>query len=226
MKKIPSILCAVFALMGLLALEPGCSVELYNADAAGIVWTLIMLAAVIALFVKRPKLGRFQRICCAVMPFLSILNLYIPLNGNSPLGFLLVFINGMMAVIVALWFVRPVWIKVIAAVLMIPVLAVLGMLAFFGIILYDFGATEIVRTIPSPDETMIAEVISIDEGALGGSTVVDVRGTLDVNLGFARLRSVPQRVYLGDWGEFEEMTVEWIDADTLMIDGVEYGIEE
>ena len=229
MRKIPSILCAGYvalfvAVIGLPSI--GYGFELYNADAAAGVWTGVMAAAVVALCIARPRLNRFQTVCCGVLPFLTVAGIAVPLLHGAQLAWVFAVCCTILAVFVMMLFMRPMWVKITAGVLMLPVLTGMFALAFFGVLLHDFGVTEVVRTVPSPDGTKTAEIIVNDEGALGGSTVVDVRRGPDLNLGFARFCRLPQRVYLGDWGEFEEMTVEWVDADTLMIDGVEYGIEE
>ena len=67
-----------------------------------------------------------------------------------------------------------------------------------------------------------AELIDDDQGALGGNTIVNVypRGKLD--LGLIRFCRRARNVYWGDWGEFNDMTIEWKDNDTLLINGKEY----
>ena len=57
--------------------------------------------------------------------------------------------------------------------------AVAGMLVglFVGLtaLFSNFGHTEVLKTLASPSETFEARVIDVDQGALGGNTLVDVR---------------------------------------------------
>ena len=97
---------------------------------------------------------------------------------------------------------------------------------FLGIpalLLWDFGVTETVSVFPSPFDRRTAEVWNVDEGALGGSTLVMV-GTPErhVPLLLGTLEDRPRQVYRGVWGEFETMKIEWRDENTLLIDGHEY----
>ena len=104
----------------------------------------------------------------------------------------------------------------------IVIISLIGSVMFPLCFLGNIGESAVVSAVPSPDGRHYAELIDDDQGALGGNTLVDVyrRGALD--LGFVRFCSVPKRVYHGDWGEFENMRLEWKDNETLLINGKEY----
>ena len=70
-----------------------------------------------------------------------------------------------------------------------------------------------------------AQVIDSDQGALGGNTIVDVDEKGSFNLLLFRIEKKPQRVYLGEWGEYEGMQIHWKDDDCLVINSVEYELE-
>ena len=89
------------------------------------------------------------------------------------------------------------------------------------------GYTEVVDTVYSPNGRYRAELLDINEGALGGDTVVlvyDERGLLD--LGFCTLQKEPNIAYMGPWGEFKDMDLAWESDTVLLIDGRAYDIEE
>lgn len=89
------------------------------------------------------------------------------------------------------------------------------------------GYTEVVDTVYSPDGRYRAELLDVNEGALGGDTVVlvyDERGSLD--LGFCTLQKEPKIAYMGPWGEFKDMDLAWESDTVLLIDGRAYDIEE
>ena len=89
------------------------------------------------------------------------------------------------------------------------------------------GHRDIVDTVYSPNGRYRAELIDVDEGALGGDTLVlvyDERGVL--NFGFCGLQKKPQTAYMGPWGKFKDMDLEWESDTVLLIDGRAYDIEE
>ncbi len=89
----------------------------------------------------------------------------------------------------------------------------------------NFGSNTVVKTVDSPDGSQYAEIISVDNGGLGGDTAVDVNEyNKDLSLILFRLSKKPNRVYIGEWGEFEDMDVYFKSEDCLVINSVEYEI--
>lgn len=87
------------------------------------------------------------------------------------------------------------------------------------------GYTEIVDTVYSPNGRYRAELLDINEGALGGDTVVlvyDERGSLD--LGFCTLQKEPKIAYTGPWGVFKDMELKWDSDECLRINGKDYWV--
>lgn len=88
----------------------------------------------------------------------------------------------------------------------------------------DFVMSTVVESVHSPEGRYEALLIDVDEGALGGSTVVDVRDNdaiIDMGiLRFGRMKCV----YLTDWGAYEDMQLSWLDEHTLLIDGQPYSM--
>jgi hypothetical protein len=93
--------------------------------------------------------------------------------------------------------------------------------AFVGLLSMVFAPLKpvktVIQTLPSPGGTYEARVIDVDEGALGGSTIVEV----ERNSCLAR----PKQVYVGEWGEYETMEIYWKNDDCLVINGKEYGVD-
>ena len=83
------------------------------------------------------------------------------------------------------------------------------------------GITEntVIHRADSIDKKYYAEVVDVDEGALGGSTVVRVCAYREVDLGFIKIGKVPERVYLGEWGEGESLKVIWTEEGKLQVNG-------
>jgi hypothetical protein len=102
------------------------------------------------------------------------------------------------------------------------ILAVLLLLfaTFVGLLSMVFAPLKpvktVMQTLPSPGGTHEARVIDVDEGALGGSTIVEVERN--------GWRARPKRVYVGEWGEYETMEIYWKNDDCLVINGKEYSV--
>lgn len=110
----------------------------------------------------------------------------------------------------------------ILTVMMILPATIISLLIFtFGLI----GQTTVMKTLHSPDGTYYAAVLNVDQGALGGDTVVNVHKNCDIDLPVLRISKKPKRVYLGEWGEFNDMNIYWKDEHCLVIYSTEYYIE-
>lgn len=72
-----------------------------------------------------------------------------------------------------------------------------------------FTSTTLVKTVNSPNNKQQIEVYSIDQGALGGSTRVDLAKK------YCYMFKKNQRIYLGDYGE--DRNIRWIDSNHLQI---------
>lgn len=112
--------------------------------------------------------------------------------------------------------------RTLFTVLPLVLILILASFMFFACFLGNIGETRVVETVWSPDGRHYAELVDDDQGALGGNTIVNVypRGKLD--LGLIRFCRRARNVYWGNWGEFNDMTIEWKDNDTLLINGKEY----
>lgn len=91
---------------------------------------------------------------------------------------------------------------------------------FFG----NFVVKTVVETIDSPSGEYYAEIVDSDQGVLGGSTVVYVKKSNSLNLLILKIEKTPEKVYLGEWGEYETMDIKWADDKTLLIDSMEYKV--
>ena len=107
---------------------------------------------------------------------------------------------------------------VLTILLSIPAGLLNGLVVFFS----DFGYSEVVQSIDSPNKQMIAEVIVDDEGALGGDTRVTISERRRVDLLVLQISKKPQNIYRGEWGEEKRIEVYWKDDSCLVINSKEY----
>lgn len=102
-----------------------------------------------------------------------------------------------------------------------------GLFVGLTTLLSNFGHTEVLKTLVSPSETFEARVIDVDQGALGGNTLVDVRDCrFSLDMGFCVIRRRDRRVYTGPWGEGEKMKIAWRGDETLIVGGHAYQLDE
>ncbi len=120
---------------------------------------------------------------------------------------------------------RPLVIKVLALILSVLMLFHVGLCGFFVFIFGLFGQSTVVQTVKSPSGNYYAEVIDSDDGALGGDTIVYVYEKSKLDLFIFKVEKKPQRVYLGPWGEFNNMQIYWKNDSCLVINSVDYIIE-
>lgn len=97
------------------------------------------------------------------------------------------------------------------------VVLLLGIALFFALLFENIGQNTVVRVLPSPDGTFEARIIDSDQGAMGGGTIVEVQKQGS--------RRRPERVYLGEWGEFKTMEIYWKSEHILVINGKEYWVD-
>ena len=120
---------------------------------------------------------------------------------------------------------KPSALKVVALVLSALMILPICFFSFIAFIFGNISQNTVVQTIESPSGKYYAQVIDSDQGALGGDTLVDVYQDCGINALVFKIEKKPQRVYFGEWGEFNNMQIHWKDDNCLVINSVEYEIK-
>ena len=115
--------------------------------------------------------------------------------------------------------------KIIVSVLFSLMSAFVIFFAFIVLTFGNIGQNTVIKSIDSPSGNLYAQVIDSDQGALGGDTLVNVYEKREIDVVIFKLKDKPQRVYLGEWREYESMHISWKDDKCLVINSVEYEIE-
>jgi len=115
--------------------------------------------------------------------------------------------------------------NILCNVLAIPLIVIISVFLSVGFFMVDFGYSEVVREIVSPDEKHIIEVVNIDQGALGGDTAVYVVKNPTLFVPFGHLFTLENLIYRGEWNTWDDLKIEWIDRNTAIVNGVEHRIE-
>lgn len=87
-----------------------------------------------------------------------------------------------------------------------------------------FVSFELTRSVTSPDGDYAIEIITYDEGALGGSTKVCLRGTDEIFAGIGTLKEKSHAIKHGRWAE--EYEIIWAGNETFSLDGEEYCVKD
>ena len=120
---------------------------------------------------------------------------------------------------------KPLALKIVALTLSVLMVLPIGFISFVSLVFGNIGQNTVIQTVESPSGKYYAQVIDSDQGALGGDTFVDVYEKSGINAILFKIEKKPQRVYSGDWGEFENMQIHWKDDECLIINSTEYKIQ-
>lgn len=204
----------------------GYTLQLANYTAFAIVTALSAMCTVaLGIIMREAVEGKAAAVLFALTPPVSLINAAFYLFARSTAS---VAVSMLICVCCCVYlsarYGKPMALKitafVIAAFMILP-------LAFFGalaLLLGDFGETTVVRSVESPNGAYHARVIDSDQGALGGDTFVDVYTDKCIDLLICKITKQSQRVYRGNWGEYENMEIYWKDDHCLVINAIEYMI--
>lgn len=204
----------------------GYNFELVSISAFALAIAILSLCIVILNLIFKNKLeNKTVQILSAIITPLSLINaVFYILKCSQPLVITSVFISAGCCCYLTAKHGKPLALQITTIALSALMVVPIGFLSFFILIFGSFGQNTVVKTIESPSGEYYAQVIDSDQGALGGSTFVDVYKS-DVSLILFKLEKKSQRVYFGTWGEFENMQIHWKDNNRLIINSVEYEIQ-
>lgn len=116
--------------------------------------------------------------------------------------------------------------KIITSVICMIILIPLCFLSFLFVLFSDFGSTTVVETVYSPDRAYKVEVISSDQGALGGDTYVNlIDEQAEMDFYMFRISKKSKRLYSGAWDAYQNMEIYWEDNRTLVINDEEFRVD-
>lgn len=242
--KILFILLLFYAGIGCFGISRGYTLVLYLGWLQSAMVAVLLLTMTISVFQHKITLdAREQIVLNLLLPMLIFFQIYL-INShmqNRTLHLILCILFSLIAIVsmICLFFRYRFCIPlkivcgVISAILMVilflvtclgSLVAVVGIFesVFVG---EKFGKTSVVKQVPSPNQNYVAEVVDVDQGALGGDTLVNIKGTgKEIPVLLGKLVPGEENVYEGEWGEFETMVIQWKDNHTLLIDGKEYTV--
>lgn len=233
MKKARSILvCVLFAFVILLPFAAilfdcfGYIFDLANYPLFAVITALLAASAVVlSLIAKDFITNKFVAVLLAFITPLSLINsVFYIFECSTPFVATSMIICFCCCCYLTIRYGKPTVLKIISLVLSVLMVFPICFFGFIALVFGDLGENTVVQTVESPNGAYYAEVINSDQGALGGDTLVDVYEHKEIDALIFKISKKPQRVYHGEWGEFENMTVYWKNENCLVIDSVEYTI--
>lgn len=213
-----------FPLLLAVSLALGYRVLIRGGGVGWAVATSVIFVVCAALLLQSPsrELGRLHT---------GLLLAALPLSMVNALCYVLKAKTGVFALLLALWFVP---LAILAAVFVrargwkIAAFTVSGLLslplALFLFISFYPPAVEVAASAVSPDRAYCAEVITADQGALGGDTVLEVyRMPESFDIGSFSFRKDTKRIVQDDWNAGTD--VQWIGNETIAFNGERYSIK-
>ncbi len=220
---IPLLVCAVFPLLTLILFSFGYSVALINYEIFSAACALICIAS--AFLIDESNYNKLTKFFMALLPLIQLINTVIYVSKSK---------SVITAVFMAVCFISCAIIskKVFASdkaqitsVITSSILFIITVLISFVTVFFsNFSVNTVIKTVDSPNGTYYAEIVDSDQGATGGSTVVYAKKTDTLNLFVLEIEKNPERVYLGEWREYETMEIYWKDESCLIINGKEYSV--
>ena len=195
-----------------------------------IIWFVINILAVGILTAlclsKRKESVKSANIIAQLLPLFALIYIIVIIALIDGVDVIIFSLHGLLCFlscyVISLLYINKRVFRIVCAVLNSILLLFLLAGIYFFMIFGQFGQDTIVRQETSPDESYTAVLIASDQGALGGDTLVNIEYNTTKIIGYGRFE---KRLYTGDWGEFETMSLEWKDDHTLLINGKSYNID-
>lgn len=231
MKKASTLSCCLLVVLTALLLcgKLACYCIGYRFELASvslfsfIIALVSVITTVLVLFFGKTT-SKTMRILLILSTPLSMVNIFLYLfECTVTLVYVCMIIAAAHTLFLAVWHGKYLVYKILWSILASILLCGLCYLGLFCLIVGSIGHTTVVRTVESPSATYRAEVLDIDQGALGGDTVVDVyENDKHYDFFLFTISKSPNRVYIGNWGEFKSMRIHWKDDQCLVINSKEY----
>lgn len=223
---------ATYFLLALTAFYPaataltavfGYEITLRYIPVFAMILAVLSVGSVMGHLIYKPKK---MFVLTAVLALVNIVNTVLLIfASNTPLVILCTLLSAVCCCLLPVVNGKRLAVKITALVLSVLMLLPCCYCGFIFLIFGNIGQNTVVQSAVSPDGRFCAEVINSDQGALGGNTLVQVRETHSFDAQLFVIEKKAQRIYLGEWGEFKDMEIEWKYDNCLSVNGHEYAIQ-
>ncbi len=186
---------------------------------------MIVLSCIILVKSKTPRLGAGFGLLISLCALSCTIGALVFIFGEANLPYLILMLTGVvLSLFLLMRFVRSLLIRVVALVLCVVLIIPTLAFAPFMMLLKDFGKVTVVKSVLSPDQKYEAQLIDIDQGALGGATEIQVVKHRKNRDCLFYIEKPPMEIYSTGWGAADDLDIDWMDENTLLINGIQYPI--
>lgn len=234
---IPGVLAVIYYIIPLLyfiAVVTGRYLEFYSPVFMAVLISLQSVAAAVVMLVFKVEYNGANGAVLSIVLFLSAVTQFyfvrhaITVYGEyNTLTSAIIMLFGTASVIVM--FVKcvddSVFKAIVGVVTVIFTMLAVGLSIYFIISASLFGEDKISDGPLSPNGAYAVEITHRDSGlTTEGGTYVNVRRTDESRAPFGVFKYKPERIYSGGRLEYERMTIDWLDDETLVINGRPYSL--
>ncbi|MBP3602613.1 MAG: hypothetical protein J6J79_00530 [Lachnospiraceae bacterium] len=223
-----SILFGAIPYVAIQADSAGFTFELYYPLATYAVLVVLELVIFAGIKYYKVELGELTKIFTVVFLLVSVVSvgcygtLLKKWDYSSVVFILLVATSVISAAVVMFHELPGKVVKIAFAITTLVVGAVVWLFLFMSLFFGNIADAKVMYSRESPEGKYIAEVIDDDQGALGGYTIVQVKRKESFSFFLGRIYKDPVFLCRKGWGKWDKIEFEWVDEDTLLIDGTEY----
>lgn len=215
---------SVLPALKLIAIFFGWRLSVLNGLAFAVPMAVVSVAAA-AIYIKGKgdvDMGKGECFCTSTALPLSLINFLMLPAFQSVAMVVATVANCFWCLVIYICCGGSKWLRRFTAIAAIVLTVAVVGASLLHVVFSDFGLTEVVRSEASPDGTYTANVINVDQGALGGDSVVRVQRVRLFGVPLDDVVCLDRRVWLGDWGTTHLIGMHWVDDNTLMIQGEEH----
>lgn len=203
-----------------IALVAGMEFTVYNIEVYAIVSTVLMAAGVTVLFLWEAGQGAFY----LLIPPATLLGGYTWLTGESDVAVYLAVLNVLAAC--ALLFRRGRKWKYVTGILCCLLASLLLVIGSARCFFYGWVEYTPVQQFPSPDGHYTAQIVNRQSLHDSDKMVRIQNCRRQADVLFGKFETPEKQIRELEWDSAEAMTVQWHDADTLLINGKYYDLED
>lgn len=211
----------------------GYSFELFNYSVMAIITFSLSLFFMVFTIRKNDFVEKYYKkrwfVLLSVLTFINFLSYCLKFNHES--FYMTIIFNLIMILNFVFTVVLNLLLSDTKAKLVVNIIAVLVLVlplvfsSIFVVLFSGMGYVKVVRSVPSPNGEYVAEILDANQGALGGDTIIQIQENKGINCLIFKIEKKPNRIYLGEWGEFDDIDVRWENNEVVLIDSVKYPIE-
>ncbi len=199
------------------------SVSLFSYEILSAVSAIICIAS--CLFLKNTETKKGIKTLSAFLPLIQLINTVIyVIESKSALTAVFMAVCFISCAVISKKIITSDKAKIFSVTSSSLMLLVMVLFSFVTVFFGSFSVNTVVDTVYSPNGEYYAEIVDSDQGATGASTVVYAKKAKSLNLLLLEISKTPERIYIGEWREYETMSIEWKNESTLLINSAEYDI--